>query len=250
MWVYPPNCRTKVGARWSPSFPRQSLVRRRARNIVQVHAHALNGSWECYNVVRIGLGAIWGDHGRRRSLHFTTRHFCLKKGWVYPLCPFPFLFLVTVVQTVSISNYFARQNLRRTERKYRWTDYIKANIAVVRWGFCADYVVKFASSSLLLLLLLFLTFSVLVANPKKTTLHGGQSRSWSAEQGKENKEKVWQHTPPPTPHTARSEKINKITRRIYRRYAGGRSRVRSRIPSARRLGLWVWLRKILHSRLR
>ena len=28
--------------------------------------------------------------------------------------------------------------------------------------------------------LLFLTFSVLVANPKKTTLHGGQSRSWSA----------------------------------------------------------------------
>ena len=32
--------------------------------------------------------------------------------------------------------------------------------------------------------LLFLTFSALVANPKKTTLHGGQSRSWSAEQGK------------------------------------------------------------------
>ena len=89
MWVYPPNCRTKVGARWSPSFPRQSLARRRARNIVQVHAHALNGSWECYHVVRIGLGAIWGDHGRRRSLHFTTPHFCLKKGWVYPLCPFP-----------------------------------------------------------------------------------------------------------------------------------------------------------------
>ena len=89
MWVYPPNCRTKVGARWSPSFPRQSLARRRARNIVQVHAHALNGSWECYHVIRIGLGAIWGDHGRRRSLHFTTPHFCLKKAWVYPLCPFP-----------------------------------------------------------------------------------------------------------------------------------------------------------------
>ena len=74
-----------MGARWSPSFPRQSLARRRARNIVQVHAHALNGSWECYHVVRIGLGAIWGDHGRRRSLHFTTPPFCLKKGWVYPL---------------------------------------------------------------------------------------------------------------------------------------------------------------------
>ena len=89
MWVYPPNCRTKVGARWSPSFPRQSLARRRARNIVQVHAHALNGSWECYHVVRIGLGAIWGDHGRRRSLHFTTPHLYLKMGWVYPFCPFP-----------------------------------------------------------------------------------------------------------------------------------------------------------------
>ena len=81
--------------------------------------------------------------------------------------------------------------------------------------------------------------------PEKTTLHGGQSRSWSAEQGKENKRKsLAAYPPPPTPHTARSEKINKITRRIYRRYAGGRSRVRTRIPSARRLGLWVWLRKI------
>ena len=75
---------------WSPSFPRQSLARRRARNIVLVHAHALNGSWECYHVVRIGLGAIWGDHGRRRSLHFTTPPLCLKKGWVYPLCLIPF----------------------------------------------------------------------------------------------------------------------------------------------------------------
>ena len=77
--------------------------------------------------------------------------------------------------------------------------------------------------------------------PEKTTLHGGQSRSWSAEQGKENKRKsLAAYPPPPTPHTARSEKINKITRRIYRRYAGGRSRVRTRIPSARRLGLWVY----------
>ena len=44
----------------------------------------------------------------------------------------------------------------------------------------------FVVQQLLLLLLLFLTFSVLVANPKKTTSHGDQSRSWSAEQGKEN----------------------------------------------------------------
>ena len=78
-----------------------------------------------------------------------------------------------------------------------------------------------------------------VANPARGLLN----------REKRTKEKVWQHTPPPTPHTARSEKINKITRRIYRRYAGGRSRVRTRISSARRLGLWVWLRKILHSRL-
>ena len=59
---------------------------------------------------------------------------------------------------------------------------------------------------------------------------------------REQKKKSGSIPPPPTPHTARSEKINKITRRIYRRYAGGRSRVRTRIPSARRLGLWVWLR--------
>ena len=43
--------------------------------------------------------------------------------------------------------------------------------------------------------LLFLAFSVLVANPRKVILHGGQSRSWSAEQEKRKGEKVWQHTP-------------------------------------------------------
>ena len=103
----------------------------------------------------------------------------------------------------------------------------------------------------LLLLLLFLTFSVLVANPKKLLYTVANPARGLLNREKRTKEKVWQHTPPPPhPHTARSEKINKITRRIYRRYAGGRSRVRTRIPSARRLGLWVWLRKILHSRLR
>ena len=54
------------------------------------------------------------------------------------------------------------------------------------------------------LLLLFLTFSALVANPKKTTLHGGQSRSWSAEQGKKKKKSLAAHPPPP--RAARSEK--------------------------------------------
>ena len=53
------------------------------------------------------------------------------------------------------------------------------------------------SRQLLLLLLLFLTFSALVANPKKTTLHGGQSRSWSAEQGKKRKRKSLAAPPPP-----------------------------------------------------
>ena len=73
-------------------------------------------------------------------------------------------------------------------------------------------------------LLLFLTSSVLVANPKKTTLHGGQSRSWSAEQRKENKRSLAAYPPPPPTLLVRRKK--NITRRIYRRYAGlGRSRV-------------------------
>ena len=54
--------------------------------------------------------------------------------------------------------------------------------------------------------LLFLTFSALVANPKKTTLHGGQSRSWSAEQGKKKKKKSGSAPPPPPARAARSEK--------------------------------------------
>ena len=37
--------------------------------------------------------------------------------------------------------------------------------------------------------------------PEKTTLHGGQSRSWSAEQGKENKRKSLAAYPPPPPPT-------------------------------------------------
>ena len=33
--------------------------------------------------------------------------------------------------------------------------------------------------------------------PEKTTLHGGQSRSWSAEQGKKKEKKKSGSTPPP-----------------------------------------------------
>ena len=55
---------------------------------------------------------------------------------------------------------------------------------------------------------LFLTFNVLlVVNPKKL-LHGGQSRSWSAVQGKENKIKE-SSSAPPNPQAARSEKKKK-----------------------------------------
>ena len=117
-----------------------------------------------------------------------------------------------------------------------------------------------------LLLLLFLTFSALVANPK-TTLHGGQSRSWSAEQGEKKKKKSGS-APPPPPSRAllvrRKKKKKKkekkeITRRIHisrryasRRYAGGLgpSRIRTRIPRTRQLGQWVSLRKTLRFRVR
>ena len=85
---------------------------------------------------------------------------------------------------------------------------------------------------------LFLTCSVLVANPKKLLiLHDGQSRSWSAVQEKENKRKESSSAPPPPSITLLVRRKKKNTRRIYRRYAGfGPSRVYTRICSTRRLG--------------
>ena len=60
---------------------------------------------------------------------------------------------------------------------------------------------------LLLSLLLFLTFSVLVAKPKKTIYTVANPARGLLSREKRTKEKVWQHTPPPPPpHTARSEK--------------------------------------------
>ena len=44
---------------------------------------------------------------------------------------------------------------------------------------------------------LFRTFSALVANPKKTTLYGGQSRSWSAERRKKKKKSLAAPAPRP-----------------------------------------------------
>ena len=97
--------------------------------------------------------------------------------------------------------------------------------------------------------MLFLTFSALVANPKKNTLHGGQSRSWSKQKKKKS------GSPPPP----RARCSLGITRRIHmsrrypsRRYAGGLgpSRVRTRIPTTRQLGQWVSLSKVLRFRMR
>ena len=96
-------------------------------------------------------------------------------------------------------------------------------------------------------LLLFLTFSVLVANLKKLLYTVANPARGLLNREKRTIEEVWQHTsphpppPPPTPPTLLVRRKNrkiKITRRIYRRYAGlGQSRVRTRIiSSARRLG--------------
>ena len=65
--------------------------------------------------------------------------------------------------------------------------------------------------------------------------------------------------PPPACCSFGEIKIKRITRRIHmsrryagRRYAGGLgpSRVRTRIPTTRRLGQWVSLRKLLRFRVR
>ena len=45
--------------------------------------------------------------------------------------------------------------------------------------------------------------------PEKTTLHGGQSRSWSAEQGKKIKIKSLAAQPPPPPPPARNARSEK-----------------------------------------
>ena len=71
--------------------------------------------------------------------------------------------------------------------------------------------------------------------------------------GKKEIEKIWQRTPPPPRALLVRRKQTEITPRIYmpRRYAGlGPSRVCTRIPSTRRLGQLVSLRKILRFHLR
>ena len=61
--------------------------------------------------------------------------------------------------------------------------------------------------------LLFLTFSVLVANPKKLLYTVANPARGLLNREKRTKEKVWQHTPPPHPPHCSSEKINKIKSR-------------------------------------
>ena len=66
------------------------------------------------------------------------------------------------------------------------------------------------------LLLLFLPFSVLVANPKRqknTLLHGGQSRSWSAEQGGGGKFGSGLSPPAPTLLVQQREQKEQVARR-------------------------------------
>ena len=145
-----------------------------------------------------------GERGTYRRIHYTTGYYLSRTT-------------VRSRHTTSGQARVYRVTLLRTDgvhcRESAGTGSV--NLKVVPSGCCLG------KSLVVLLLLLFLTFSVLVANPRKTTLHGGQSRSWSAERGKENKIKsLAAYLPPlPTPHIARSEKNKKIkiTRRIYRR---------------------------------
>ena len=83
------------------------------------------------------------------------------------------------------------------------------------------YLCMYVCMLLLLLLLLFVTFSVLVANPKQLLYTVANPASGLLNREKRSKKKsLAAYPPPPTPHTARSENIHEITRRIYRRYAG------------------------------
>ena len=88
--------------------------------------------------------------------------------------------------------YITRYTIQLTLRGQHYSNMIIEEIKFI-------IVITTKATRLLLLLLLFLTFSALVANPKKTALHGGQSRSWPSEQGKEKKKKSGSAPPPPPP---------------------------------------------------
>ena len=113
-----------------------------------------------------------------------------------------------------------------------------------------------------------LTFSALVANPKKLLYTVANPARGLLNRGKKRKkQKSGSARPPPPPSPPRlarcsfgeKKKKKKITRRIHisRRYASrrsagglGPSRIRTRISTTRQLGQWVSLRKTLRFRLR
>ena len=100
---------------------------------------------------------------------------------------------------------------------------------------------------LLLLLLLFFTFSALVANAKK--LLYTVANPVRGLLNRKKKKKVWQRAPHPLLKNQR--RIHMSRHYASQRYAGlGPFRVRTRIPTTRRLGQWVSLRKILPFRVR
>ena len=110
---------------------------------------------------------------------------------------------------------------------------------------------------LLLLLSLFLTFSaLLVANPKKLLYPVANPARGLLNRGKKKMKKSGSAPPPPPRALFVRRKIKKsihMSRRYDgQRYAGGLgpSHVRTRIPTTRRLGQWVSLRKILRFRVR
>ena len=104
--------------------------------------------------------------------------------------------------------YFAIWSIRQTKKMSIQKN--KNEHFGSRSSFFQENIPGFICSVFRSLLLLFLTFSALVANPKKTTLHGGQSRSWSAEQRKKKKKKSLAAPPPPPPRAllVRRKKIN------------------------------------------
>ena len=93
--------------------------------------------------------------------------------------------------------------------------------------------------------------------PKKTTLYGGQSRSWSAEQGGKKKS----GSPPPRAccsfgENRRNKKSHGASTCLGATQVGVSQVVSvrlasvQRIPTTRRLGQWVSLRKIVRFRVR
>ena len=72
---------------------------------------------------------------------------------------------------------------------------------------------SYCTLTLIAMQVLFLTFSVLVANPKKLLYTVANPARGLLNREKSTKKKSGS-IPAPNPHTARSEKINKITRRI------------------------------------